>query len=135
LDSIDGNPSVLACKLAYLARLISRHPGHKTAFVSLALVNRSACKPPLNQLQLAVKPLLASLIFKRTSDGHSLTCRGGNVAKTVMIVALIWSLMRSSETFLNDSIFTRIILFVALTALVRVVLSPVVPWASAPDGD
>ncbi len=57
------------------------------------------------------------------------------MAKTVMIVALMWSSMRSSETFLDDSIFTKAILFVTLTMLVRMVLRPVVAWASAPDGD
>ena len=52
-----------------------------------------------------------------------------------MIVALTWSLMRSSKTFLDDGIFAKAILFVALTMLVRMVLRPVVAWASAPGGD
>ena len=46
------------------------------------------------------------------------------MAKAVMIVSLTWSLMRSSETWLNGSIFTEAALFLALTAFVLVILSP-----------
>ena len=56
------------------------------------------------------------------------------MAKTVMIVSLTWSLMRSSENLLNGDIFLETTLFVALTALVLILLSPdVVTSALAGD--
>jgi nitrate reductase alpha subunit len=44
------------------------------------------------------------------------------MAKIVVIVALTWSLMRASDTWLNEGRFTDAALFIALTALI---------WASA----
>ena len=53
------------------------------------------------------------------------------MGKTVMIVALTWSLMRASDALFDDGWFTDAALFVALTTLIRVVLSPEVASASS----
>jgi hypothetical protein len=55
------------------------------------------------------------------------------MAKAVMIASLTWSLMRASEIWLNDSIFTEAALFVALTVLVLIVLNPNLAWSARDD--
>ena len=54
------------------------------------------------------------------------------MGKTVMMVALTWSLMRASDTWFDDGWFTDAALFIAMTALIWVVLSPEVVSVSAP---
>jgi hypothetical protein len=46
------------------------------------------------------------------------------MGKTVMIVALTWSLMRASDTWFDDGSYIDAALFIALTVLIRIVLSP-----------
>ena len=53
------------------------------------------------------------------------------MGKTVMIVALTWSLMRASDTWFDDGSYIDAALFIALTVLIWVVLSPELPWDSA----
>jgi hypothetical protein len=53
------------------------------------------------------------------------------MGKTVMIVALTWSLMCASDAWFDEGWFTDAALFIALTTLIRVVLSPEVASASA----
>lgn len=53
------------------------------------------------------------------------------MGKTVMIAALTWSLMRASDTWLDDGSFIDTALFIALTALIWLVLSPDAAWDSA----
>ena len=52
------------------------------------------------------------------------------MGKTVIIAALTWSLMRASDTWFDGS-FIDTALFIALTALIWLVLSPDVAWDSA----
>ncbi len=57
------------------------------------------------------------------------------MANAMMIVSLTWSLMRANETWLNGSLFTDAVLFVAMTALVWIALNPDVIGPSAPGDD
>jgi len=55
------------------------------------------------------------------------------MAKAVMIVSLTSSLMRSSETWLNGSVFTEAVIFAVLTAFLLIVLSPNVVTSARDD--
>jgi len=55
------------------------------------------------------------------------------MAQAVMIVSLTSSLMRLSETWLNGSMFTDAVMFVALTAFVLIVLNPNVVTSVSDD--